>query len=79
MRFSAHDNGYVFLSAHIRKRVFLYLNEACRYHTPRNTLQDELMSESRKSGYHILVVDDDPEWHEILALLFSRRGWKTER
>ncbi len=36
------------------------------------------MSESRKSGYHILVVDDDPEWHEILALLFSRKGWKTE-
>lgn len=36
------------------------------------------MSESRKSGYQILVVDDDPEWHEILALLFSRKGWKTE-
>ena len=36
------------------------------------------MSENRKSGYQILVVDDDPEWHEILALLFSRKGWKTE-
>ena len=36
------------------------------------------MSDSRKSGYQILVVDDDPEWHEILALLFSRKGWKTE-
>ncbi|WP_418764797.1 sigma-54-dependent transcriptional regulator [Mailhella sp.] len=36
------------------------------------------MSESRKSGYQILVVDDDPEWHEILTLLFSRKGWKTE-
>ncbi len=40
--------------------------------------QGEDMSESRKSGYQILVVDDDPEWHEILTLLFSRKGWKTE-
>ena len=40
--------------------------------------QGEEMSESRKSGYQILVVDDDPEWHEILTLLFSRKGWKTE-
>ena len=36
------------------------------------------MSENGKSGYQILVVDDDPEWHEILALLFSLKGWKTE-
>ena len=35
------------------------------------------MSENRKSGYQILVVDDDPEWHQILALLFSRKGWNT--
>lgn len=25
--------------------------------------------------YRILVVDDEPEWQEILHLLFSRKGW----
>ena len=40
--------------------------------------QGKDMSEKKQSGYQILVVDDDPEWHEILALLFSRKGWRTE-
>ena len=28
--------------------------------------------------YRILVVDDEPEWLDILSLLFTRKGWDVQ-
>ncbi len=65
--FSAQEGGGFFTQAWLAVTI-----------ADANLLQGNDMSEQKKSGYQILVVDDDPEWHDILALLFSRKGWKTE-
>ena len=32
----------------------------------------------RHMQYRILVVDDEPEWLDILSLLFTRKGWDVQ-